>query len=378
VTGPRTVTIDVVYGPKTVEVDWDTGGTKSHQSVPVPLGALYSDEARVIRDRAPGVGKTFSYWEFSPENAKFEKVEIKTVGPTHYKRDGKSHSATLTELKTDGAVNRWFTDQAGQVVRREYTMGMSDQLEPKQIAMAMPAHAATPDMMALDALTIDKPIFDGIHLHELKVQFRGTDLSKIPSDAGQVVQKVGDSWIVDVHPPRIADLPRESIAEAAVGQERWTRPSLFIPSSDPQLTELAHQIVGKKDVLDATFAIMHYVNGIMTPDMGVGVAQDALVVLRTKQGKCTDYAILTTALLRAAGIPARLESGLVTELGTFYYHAWCAVWDGKRWIGVDSVIDDQQFSACHIRLAQGDAETAFDFAVIDPAKTKLHLLHAAR
>ena len=109
----------------------------------------------------------------------------------------------------------------------------------------------------------------------------------------------------------------------------------------------------------------------MTPNAGIGVLRDAGEVLRTKEGVCRDYAVLTAAVLRAAGVPTRLASGLVSWDGTFYYHAWCEVWDGANWVGVDSTTPDHQLAANHVKLADGSVESAFAFTFLDRAKVEV-------
>ena len=58
------------------------------------------------------------------------------------------------------------------------------------------------------------------------------------------------------------------------------------------------------------------------------------------------------ALARAAGIPARIETGLVYLNGRFYYHAWNVLYLG-RWITVDAVYNQLPADATHIRMATG-------------------------
>ncbi|MFX8601193.1 transglutaminase-like domain-containing protein, partial [Acinetobacter baumannii] len=73
---------------------------------------------------------------------------------------------------------------------------------------------------------------------------------------------------------------------------------------------LAAKLAKGKSGKDAALSIRRYVHGIMQPNAGIGVVRDAREVLTTKEGVCRDYAVLTTTLLRAAGIPARLATGL--------------------------------------------------------------------
>ena len=69
---------------------------------------------------------------------------------------------------------------------------------------------------------------------------------------------------------------------------------------------------------------------------------NALEVLLNKAGDCNEHAVLVAALLRTAGIPSQIESGLVYLSGRFYYHAWNAVYLGD-WVTADAVFN--QFPA---------------------------------
>ena len=109
----------------------------------------------------------------------------------------------------------------------------------------------------------------------------------------------------------------------------------------------------------------------MSPNAGIGVLRDASEVLKTKEGVCRDYAILTATILRAANIPARLASGLVYAQEAFYYHAWTEYWDGKRWIGLDSTRPSGKVTAGHVKLAHGSVEEAFLFTFLDKARIQV-------
>ena len=377
--GGRTIKIKAVFGPKTVEVDLDTGGTKSHKSIAIPEGPVFDDMIKVIHEKIPSPGQRFTYWSFESGSLAFQKVELDTIASSMFKTGAEEISAVLTEIKAEGATARVFTNAEGELVRKEFPLGMVLQSESKAVALAKPGKdEQPPDLVLINSLKSDKPIDDALHLSELKLRISGDDLSAIPSDPGQSVTKDGDAWVVDVHPTRLADSVSASIVQAEAGYEQWAQPSLYMPSDSQKLRELAGKIVRKsKDVVAASLAIKQYVNKMMKPDMGIGVARDASQILREKKGKCTDYAILTTTLMRAAGIPARVAVGLVTGDGTFYYHAWSEAWDGKRWIGIDSTIDDEQLSACHIKLAEGNVEEGLKISYpIDPAKVKIEVLVA--
>jgi len=86
---------------------------------------------------------------------------------------------------------------------------------------------------------------------------------------------------------------------------------------------------------------------------------NALEVLKSKQGDCNEHAVLTAALLRAAGIPAQIETGLVYLNGRFYYHTWNLAYIGQ-WVTADAVFNQIPADVTHIRLARGEGGEQLD------------------
>ena len=86
---------------------------------------------------------------------------------------------------------------------------------------------------------------------------------------------------------------------------------------------------------------------------------DALSTLDNRMGDCNEHAVLMAALARAAGIPCRIEAGLVHLKGRFYYHAWNLVYVG-RWITVDSLFGQMPADVSHIRFTTGTQSQQID------------------
>lgn len=81
--------------------------------------------------------------------------------------------------------------------------------------------------------------------------------------------------------------------------------------------------------------------------VGFGTASE---VARTREGDCSEHAVLLAALLRAQGIPSRVASGLlyVDEFlghrnalgGHMWTQAWIEDQAGGRWVDLDAVLPD--------------------------------------
>lgn len=80
-------------------------------------------------------------------------------------------------------------------------------------------------------------------------------------------------------------------------------------------------------------------------------------------GCCRDYTLLTVAALRHRGVPARSRIGFASYFTPGYHHdhVVAEVWDGRRWIWVDSQIgpeDDWSFDPADIPHDEGLFDTA--------------------
>ena len=73
--------------------------------------------------------------------------------------------------------------------------------------------------------------------------------------------------------------------------------------------------------------------------------------------------MLTTALARAAGIPAHPVAGLLQHDGRFYMHTWTEVYVG-RWIPVDAMLGQFPADASHLPFLPGSADLSPDVARI--------------
>jgi len=98
--------------------------------------------------------------------------------------------------------------------------------------------------------------------------------------------------------------------------------------------------------------------------------------LKNKSGDCNEHSVLTVALLRAAGIPAQIESGLVYLEGRFYYHAWCVLYLND-WITADAVFNQFPADVTHIRLVRGGSSEQLNLMGM-MGKLKLEVLETKK
>jgi transglutaminase-like putative cysteine protease len=110
--------------------------------------------------------------------------------------------------------------------------------------------------------------------------------------------------------------------------------------------------------MDRARAIERFVHEyISSKSLGVGFAT-ASEVCQTREGDCSEHAVLLAAMLRADGIPSRGVSGLVyvdqfvNQDKVFGYHMWAQglidVTGTPRWIDLDAAV--YPMDATHIAV----------------------------
>ena len=120
--------------------------------------------------------------------------------------------------------------------------------------------------------------------------------------------------------------------------ESYLSSNALLKTDQPELVTLAREITApEQDAWRAALALERWVAENMQFDMGVVLAPSD-EVLADRRGTCSEYAILLTALARAAGIPARYVGGYVYAHGMFGGHAWTEVRIGDQWLALDAAI----------------------------------------
>jgi hypothetical protein len=131
-------------------------------------------------------------------------------------------------------------------------------------------------------------------------------------------------------PPERLSLPKQEPAGLDQDLQAYARDGFHLGLDDPRLDSLLSQCPRRE-----AFCLERAVDRFLTrKTVGHGFA-GLMEVLDTREGDCTEAALLLTALLRKLGLPARLAYGLLlTEVG-FIGHAWTEVYQGGRWHWLD-------------------------------------------
>jgi hypothetical protein len=184
----------------------------------------------------------------------------------------------------------------------------------------------------------------------LRVRLRNVDLADYDLDGGRQ-QLRGDTLTVTREV--LERLPRYRLSSA--DRTRFpseTSPEPLVESREPELAIQATQVVGRdRTALAVAERLNTWVHRSLTKRITFGIPS-ALQVLRARSGDCNEHTQLYVAMARAAGLPARVATGLAYIDRKFYYHAWPEVFVGE-WIAVDPTLGQFPADAAHLRFAVG-------------------------
>jgi transglutaminase-like putative cysteine protease len=195
----------------------------------------------------------------------------------------------------------------------------------------------------------------------------------LPVSASQAVEPSETEIIVtvtDLTPAENVPFPYQGDNPDAIEALKATD---YLQCDNEKIIEMAKQAVQEApDTAAAAKQIEAFVDGyIIQKDLSVGYAS-AAEVAQTRQGDCSEHAVLATAMCRAAGIPARIVCGVVyadsflSKQSIFGGHMWTEVYIGDTWIGLDATRSEQQgFGPGHIALAQGNGEPTDFFGLVN-------------
>ena len=200
-----------------------------------------------------------------------------------------------------------------------------------------------------------------------RISVRGQDPAKLfPTTERQAVRMAGAGMIeVEVdHGEAVLEVESGSppIAEDSTA-------SPLVQSDASEIREMAAEATsGADSPLARAVAIeQHVFRSIHAKDYSSALAS-AVEVARARRGDCTEHAVLTAALCRATGIPARCIIGLVhvPAQKAFAFHMWNEAWVGSRWHPLDSTLSQGHIGAVRLVVSRNSLGSRDAFAAFAP------------
>jgi len=359
----------------TVRLSETQGGRTTTRTLPAPEGDWLTPAAAAEAfQRRVDAGETaFTITSIDPLSGLQPIETTYTVKErTNVEAFGKVVPALEAQMRSSaqpGVVTTIHTDDAGQVVRSETQMGgltLTVLLSEKEIALS-PVEPV--ELVASTLVTPSREIPRPRGTKRASYLLTGAEAIDLPDAAAQRVERVDDGRLrVTVDVDRRPRAPREEVEDPA-----YLASTSAVDAEDPEIVSLMRRALDgvEGDGLRRAEALRRHIHHyIDEKNLSVGFAT-ASEVCRTRQGDCTEHAVLLAATLRGAGIPSRVATGLiyaeqfVGRRGIFGYHMWTQALvpvDGTpTWIDLDATLPDATpFDAAHIALdtsALGEGDT---------------------
>ncbi|MEO6064303.1 MAG: transglutaminase-like domain-containing protein [Lysobacterales bacterium] len=363
--GSSSSTVGRIDAQGKLTVEQHNGAAVAPRTLDWPAGAVLSEGARLLEIKAGlAPGTRVSVPTFFGDSMMAATTHLHVIGPERVMLAGRAETLVRVEQSIEIAG-----------ARIEGTVWVNPEHQPQRIRL--PLLGVALEMIACDracALAPNQPsdvltrtlvtapaTLDRADL-EAPVRYRvrlapSAGSTRVIDTAGQrvsAVPGVDREWDVQITPEaRDATSPSPTVAD--------TRPTVWLQADDVDVKRLAlGAAVGARTdaqrMQQLEAAVRSHIN---IKNLSVGYAS-AAETADSRQGDCTEHALLLAAMARSLGIPSRVVSGLafapeyVGRKRVFVPHAWTQAWVDGSWRSFDAAL--RGFDAGHIAFSVGDGD----------------------
>ena len=357
-----------------MEVEIDSQGKISKKKIKLPQeeGVVVANIVSPFHSFGElKVGNRYSLKVFNPFSLELESLALDVTGKEKIMHNGEEIEAYVVKSDYRGLEQTSWVSQEGEIIREETGMGWVLLKEDAGIVSRLRQSASGKDIELAELVSVPSNVELRKGVNHIKVIMDGVGEGfDLESRRQRVVERKGKSMVIEIN---IEPVDVEDAVPLPIdGMREFMEPSDFIQSRDDDIRALSARIVGgEKNSLLAAQKINQWLfkNIYKVPVVSIPSAID---VLKTREGDCNEHTVLFAALARAAGIPAKINVGLVYTDGRFYYHAWPVVYVGK-WVEMDPTFGQDIADAGHIKLLEGDISRQLDIVKV-LSKIKLEVI----
>lgn len=345
-------------------------GGAGKRTIDLPKDALFAEGMRLEQKRR-GLkpGTTYDVTSFLPELQTVVTMQIKVGKKETLDLLGRVVEGVKVTRVTDMGMMKVpevsYLDDNGDLLRTDMdAAGMTITALACDKAFALSPVKTPVDFVDASLLRSPKPVPAKARQVVYTLKPKAGKAIAIPNTDTQQAEKQADGTIrVTVRcpaPPKGDRLPYAGKDASAL---EALKPNAFVQSDDKKIIAAARGAVGNTtDTAEAARRIADWVSKHITrKDLSVGYAS-ASEVLRSGQGDCTEHSVLTAALCRAVGIPARIADGMAYtpewrgRKNIFAGHQWTQVLVSGKWYDLDATIPPAFRSVRRITLMVNSGE----------------------
>ena len=336
------------------------GAFRQQQTVTFPDGVLMAWGAeRLARQKGLAPGTAYDFLSYDSTVDAFAPLPTHTEvsAPEKVSIYGHDVTASRVALRVTSKNGLGSTDGISWVDANDRTVKVSLPMGPLSMEMVAATEAQAKgdylpaDIFSASLITLDQPVPAATATITLRLRRAdGQPLPPIPESAmehGEILPD-GSARLTLTRPSlartQAAAAPGPALADTAPFLAR----NSYLDTSDPLVRQLATTAGGPAATAPKAVAqqlrdfVATYID---KKDMSVGFGT-ATETAKSREGDCTEHAVLLAALGRARGLPARVDCGLVyvphyeghdNVLG---FHMWAQFYFDGRWQDYDAALTD--------------------------------------
>jgi len=354
------------------------GGMKTEKMIPAPRNTLRDEVGpmRLVLGK-PKIGDSIQCTTFDPTAGKNLESTVSVTGKKTILFNGVQTDVYEINVKIEdmGLNSPMLVTENADVLQLTFPIGAKEMaLRREDEKVAKDQSVEVVEMLDASSVRPDGDMPDVTQIKELKLRITGlADEKCVVDDARQKYTKQDGSYELLLQKDTLPENP-PNIPMTDKDVAEFTKPTELYQSGHPDVVEKAKEIVGGE--ANSIMAAEKLCNWVFTNVKKKGTASfsNTLETLRKMEGDCSEHAALFVGLCRAAGLPARVATGIAYSkaFGVFGGHAWAEVYVGK-WVAVDPTFGEPVANPAHIKLVNGDSfiETARILSVLGKMKIEV-------
>ena len=332
--------------------------SSSIERYPIPQPFLLAEGLRIALLKLADAKREFEYYSWNFSTRQFDKTRLR-ISP--YNSSEHADYAWHIQKTTgpDSKPTDIFTDAQFHVLE-ELSQSSGEQLIITTCDKACATASFVPNTHVYRQLIQSPYKISDTALHgKIRYQLSGDFQLDLPNTYEQSSNRTPDgAEIVICDDCGTETPPDKSALQDALAANYW------LPAQNPIFKNIVNDILPDTSSTSGQMRrLTRYVTRHMSEEPNYSGYATGLEAYNSRQGDCTEHALLLATLARAARIPARVVFGLAYTnerfLGRKYVfvpHAWVQAWTGERWESYDSGLGE--FSAGYIALGLSNGDQA--------------------
>ena len=264
----------------------------------------------------------------------------------------------------NGIESTMWTDAAGQAIKtRVEGMQQESYRTSRELAIAEQPGGANFDLGNDVVVKLDQPIVKAHATRQVRYRVELTS-----GDPAQAVRSLGaHAAEVTVRSLRPGDAT--SGKKSSEPAKEYVAANSTLQTLDPRVKAMAQEAKGNlTNPGQIAVALERYVYRTIAKKNFTQAFATAAEVAASREGDCTEHAVLLAALARACQIPSRVAIGLVyvEPVQGFGYHMWTEVYLDGQWIPLDATLGQGGIGAAHLKLTDSSLDGAAAYSSFLP------------